>query len=39
MIDILPNAVENARLIKPEFPLIAENGICICDEILLEKII
>jgi GNAT superfamily N-acetyltransferase len=34
---ILVNAVEKARTIKPQIPLIAENGIPIRDEIILQK--
>ncbi|WP_420490303.1 GNAT family N-acetyltransferase [Neobacillus drentensis] len=37
LVHIYPNAVEEARRIKPEISLFAENGIPICDEILLEK--
>ncbi|TGV30557.1 GNAT family N-acetyltransferase, partial [Mesorhizobium sp. M00.F.Ca.ET.186.01.1.1] len=33
------NAVEKARAIKPEIPLIADNGIPIRDEIVLVKLI
>jgi len=39
MVEIISNTVEKARLMKPEIPLIAENSICICDEILLEIIL
>ncbi|MGO1988211.1 GNAT family N-acetyltransferase [Mammaliicoccus vitulinus] len=34
---VLPNAVEKARQLKPTIPLVAENGIAIKDEIELEK--
>ena len=34
---VFPNAVDNARKIKQEIPLLAQNGIPIRDEILLEK--
>lgn len=37
LIEIFPNAVEKAREIKPEIPLVANNGIPIKDEILLRK--
>ena len=37
LVHIYPNAVERARRIKPAIPLFAENGIPICDEIILEK--
>jgi ribosomal protein S18 acetylase RimI-like enzyme len=39
LVDIYVNAVEEARKIKPQIPLLAENGIQIMDELLLEKII
>lgn len=35
--DLFINAVDKARKVKPEIPLIAENGIPIRDEILLDK--
>jgi ribosomal protein S18 acetylase RimI-like enzyme len=34
---IIVNAVEKARTIKPQIPFVAENGIPIRDEILLQK--
>ncbi|HAL09528.1 GNAT family N-acetyltransferase [Mammaliicoccus vitulinus] len=34
---VLPNAVEKARQLKPTIPLVAENGIAVKDEIELEK--
>lgn len=34
---VIPNAVEKARNQKPSIPLLAENGIPIRDEIVLEK--
>jgi ribosomal protein S18 acetylase RimI-like enzyme len=34
---VTPNAVEKARVLKPSIPLIAENGIPIRDELMLEK--
>lgn len=37
LVEILPGAVEKARKIKPEIPLVADNGIPIRDEILLNK--
>jgi ribosomal protein S18 acetylase RimI-like enzyme len=37
LVGVFPHAVENARRVKPEIPLFAENGIPIRDEILLEK--
>lgn len=37
--EIIPDAVNKARLIKPQIPLQAENGIPIMDEIVLEKFI
>jgi GNAT superfamily N-acetyltransferase len=37
LVELLPNAVETARKIKPQIPLIAENGIPIRDEVRLEK--
>ncbi|MFS0782682.1 GNAT family N-acetyltransferase [Bacillus sp. 1P06AnD] len=37
MVSIIRDAVAEARLRKPEIPLIAGNGIAILDEILLEK--
>nr|WP_281166115.1 nucleotidyltransferase family protein [Liquorilactobacillus sicerae] len=39
VLNVLENAVEKARLIKPEIPQVAENGIAIKDEIILQKII
>lgn len=35
--NIIINAVEKARRLKPEIPYVAENGIPIRDEIILEK--
>lgn len=35
--DLYINAVDKARKVKPEIPFIAENGIPIRDEILLDK--
>ncbi len=35
--EVFPNAVENSRKIKPEIPLIADNGIPIRDELKFEK--
>ena len=35
--NIIVNAVEKARRLKPEIPYVAENGIPIRDEIILEK--
>ena len=37
IVDIYSDAVEKARKLKPEIPPIADNGIPICDELLLEK--
>jgi ribosomal protein S18 acetylase RimI-like enzyme len=37
IIEVLANAVDLARKIKPEIPLTAENGIPIRDEIVLQK--
>ncbi len=37
LMEVFPNAVEKARTMKPEIPLIAENGIPIRDELLLVK--
>jgi ribosomal protein S18 acetylase RimI-like enzyme len=37
IVGIFPQAVEKARRIKPEIPLVADNGIPIQDEILLRK--
>ncbi|UOR13356.1 GNAT family N-acetyltransferase [Halobacillus amylolyticus] len=37
LMEIHQNAVVKARRWKPEIPLIAENGIPICDELLLVK--
>ncbi len=37
LVEMYPNAVERARLIKPEIPYYGDNGIPIRDEILLEK--
>lgn len=37
MVKILPNAVDNARKIKKEIPLVGYNGIPLQDEILLKK--
>lgn len=34
---VLPDAVKHARRMKPEIPLVAENGIPIRDEIIFEK--
>lgn len=36
MIKIRQGAVEKSRKIKPEIPLVGENGISLCDEIELE---
>ncbi|RAI82923.1 GNAT family N-acetyltransferase [Macrococcoides goetzii] len=36
---IIPDAVNEARLIKPQIPMVAENGIPILDELVLEKFI
>lgn len=36
---IIPDAVNEARLIKPQIPMVAENGIQILDELVLEKYI
>ncbi|PTL13689.1 GNAT family N-acetyltransferase, partial [Staphylococcus gallinarum] len=33
--EILPNAVDKARTLKPTIPLVGENGIEIKDEIIL----
>jgi GNAT superfamily N-acetyltransferase len=38
VLSVLENAVEKARLIKPEIPKVAKNGIQIKDEIILQKI-
>jgi N-acetylglutamate synthase-like GNAT family acetyltransferase len=35
--EVLINAVDKAREIKPEIPLVADNGIPICDEIVFVK--
>ncbi|MCF6136414.1 GNAT family N-acetyltransferase [Pseudalkalibacillus berkeleyi] len=37
IMDVYPNSVANARKIKPEIPLVAENNIPIRDELLLIK--
>ncbi|TCP29208.1 hypothetical protein EV207_1117 [Scopulibacillus darangshiensis] len=37
IVKIIQNAVPKAREIKPGIPLVAENGIPICDEILLKN--
>jgi GNAT superfamily N-acetyltransferase len=37
LVEVLSNAVEQARLVKPEIPLYADNGIPIRDELLLVK--
>lgn len=37
LVQLLPNAVEKARKVKPQIPLFAENGIPIRDELVLEK--
>ncbi|WP_058304442.1 GNAT family N-acetyltransferase [Gorillibacterium timonense] len=37
LMELFPNAVEKARKIKPEIPLMADNGIPIRDELLLGK--
>ncbi|GED69603.1 hypothetical protein BRE01_33050 [Brevibacillus reuszeri] len=37
--ELFVNAVDKARRIKPEIPLIADNGIPIRDEILLVKML
>ncbi|MFJ5766701.1 GNAT family N-acetyltransferase [Lysinibacillus sp. NPDC093210] len=37
LVEILRNAVERARVLKPEIPLIGNDGIPIRDEIRLEK--
>lgn len=37
MVKILPNAVDNARKIKKEIPIVGYNGIPLHDEILLKK--
>lgn len=37
MVKILPNAVNNARKIKKEIPIVGYNGIPLHDEILLKK--
>lgn len=37
IIEVLPNAVDQARKVKPEIPLTADNGIPIRDEIVLQK--
>ncbi|UII57823.1 GNAT family N-acetyltransferase [Cytobacillus spongiae] len=37
LVEVLSNAVEQARLLKPEIPLYADNGIPIRDELLLVK--
>jgi hypothetical protein len=34
---LYPDIVKEARKIKPEIPLVSENGIPIRDELLLEK--
>ncbi|QHT63182.1 GNAT family N-acetyltransferase [Paenibacillus lycopersici] len=37
LVEVFPYAVDRARAIKPEIPLVADNGIPIRDEILLRK--
>lgn len=37
LVEVLPNAVERARALKPEIPFIGHDGIPIRDEILLQK--
>ncbi|MGM7700418.1 GNAT family N-acetyltransferase [Pseudalkalibacillus sp. Hm43] len=37
LVEVFPGAVERARTMKPEIPLIADNGIPIRDELLLVK--
>lgn len=37
IVQIVTNAVDQARMIKPEIPLVAENGIPIRDELILVK--
>jgi GNAT superfamily N-acetyltransferase len=37
LVKVYPDAVDNSRMIKPEIPLIAENGIPIRDELKFEK--
>lgn len=37
LVEVLPNAVERARALKPEIPLIGHDGIPIRDEIRLQK--
>jgi ribosomal protein S18 acetylase RimI-like enzyme len=37
IVKVLPNAVNEARKVKPEIPYVADNGIPIIDELLLEK--
>ncbi|GGH77157.1 ribosomal protein S18 acetylase RimI-like enzyme [Pullulanibacillus pueri] len=37
IVGIFVNAVEKARKIKPQIPQVADNGIPICDELLLKK--
>ncbi|QDQ03102.1 GNAT family N-acetyltransferase [Lysinibacillus fusiformis] len=39
LVEIIQNAVELARAMKPEIPLIVDHGIPIRDEIILEKIL
>lgn len=38
LVEILQNAVERARAVKPEIPLIGNDGIPIRDEIRLQKL-
>lgn len=38
IVEVFPNAVKEARKIKPSIPLFAANGIPILDELRLEKI-
>jgi len=39
LIAVYPNAVDEARLLKPSIPLVAENGVPIRDELELELIL
>ncbi len=39
LVHIFSNAVEEARKVKPQIPLIADNGIAIRDELLFEKLL
>ena len=39
MVAVYPDAVENSRQLKPEIPLVGNDGIPIRDEIELEKLL